>query len=108
MARMMIYSWNDQDNALDETKMGDHFVPFDCTDKEAEQHTIDYIRTQFPRRARHFNSGRVLHKVWDVSDIAKKFNIINKRLDNIEGDIKIILTYIESKNKKKVDKPIIS
>jgi len=78
MARMMIYSWNDQDNALDETKMGDHFVPFDCTDKEAEQHTIDYIRTQFPRRARHFNSGRVLHKVWDVSDIAKKFNKFRK------------------------------
>jgi hypothetical protein len=78
MARMMIYSWNDQDNALDETKMGDHFVPFDCTDEEAEQHTIDYIRTQFPRRARHFNSGRVLHEVWDVSDIAKKFNKFRK------------------------------
>jgi hypothetical protein len=78
MARMIIYSWNDQDNALNETKMGDHFVPFDCTNEEAEQHTIDYIRTQFPRRARHFNSGRVLHKVWDVSDIAKKFNKFRK------------------------------
>ena len=78
MARMMIYSWNDQDNALDETKMGDHFVPFDCTLQEAEQHTIDYIRTQFPRRARHFNSGRVLYKVWDVSDIALKFNKFRK------------------------------
>jgi len=78
MSRMMIYSWNDQDNALDETKMGDHFVPFECTLAEAEQHTIDYIRTQFPRRARHFNSGRVLYKVWDVSDIAKKFNKFRK------------------------------
>lgn len=75
---MMIYSWNDQDNALDETKMGDHFVPFDCTLQEAEQHTIDYIRTQFPRRARHFNSGRVLYKVWDVSDIALKFHKFRK------------------------------
>lgn len=75
---MMIYSWNDQDNALDETKMGDHFVPFDCTLQEAEQHTIDYIRTQFPRRARHFNSGRVLYKVWDVSNIALKFNKFRK------------------------------
>jgi hypothetical protein len=37
MTRMMIYSWNDQDNALDETKMGDHFVPLDCTLQEAEQ-----------------------------------------------------------------------
>jgi len=74
----MIYTWNDQDNALDETKMGDHFVPFDCTLQQAEQHTIDYIRTQFPRRARHFNSGRVLMKVWDVSDIARKFNKFRK------------------------------
>lgn len=78
MARMMIYSWNDQDNALNETKMGDHFVPDDLTLEESQQHTIDYIRTQFPRRARHFNSGRVLHKVWDVSDIAKKFNKFRK------------------------------
>ena len=78
MARMMIYSWNDRDNALNETKMGDHFVPNDLTLEQAKQHTIDYIRTQFPRRARHFNSGRVLHKVWDVSDIAKKFNKFRK------------------------------
>ena len=72
MARMMIYGWNDQDNSLDETKLGDHFVPIECTDDEARRHTIDYIKTQFPRRARHFNSGRVLYKVWDVSKIAKK------------------------------------
>jgi hypothetical protein len=72
MAKMMIYGWNDQDNSLDETKLGDHFVPDDCTDDEAIQHTVDYIKTQFPRRARHFNSGRVLYKVWDVSKIAKK------------------------------------
>lgn len=76
---MMIYSWNDQDNSLNETKMGDHFVPFDCTLEEAVQHTVDYIRkAQFPRRARHFNSGRVLYKVWDVSDIATKFNKFRK------------------------------
>lgn len=74
----MIYSWNDQDNSLNETKMGDHFVPIDCTLEQAEQHTIDYIRTQFPRRARHFNSGRVLYKVWDVSDIARRFNKFRK------------------------------
>lgn len=78
MARMMIYSWNDRDNSLNETKMGDHYVPFDCTFEEAKQHTIDYIRTQFPRRARHFNSGRVLHEVWDVTDIATKFNKCRK------------------------------
>lgn len=78
MSRMMIYSWYDQDNSLGETKMGDHFVPDDLSLADAEKHTIDYIRTQFPRRARHFNSGRVLHKVWDVSTIARKFNKFRK------------------------------
>jgi hypothetical protein len=79
MSRMMIYTWNDQDNKLNETKMGDHFVPTDMSAEEAEQHTISYIRTQFPRRAKHFARGRVLYKVWDVSDIAKKFNKFRDR-----------------------------
>lgn len=67
----MTYAWNDQDNSLDETKYGDHFVTEECSEQEAIEHTIAYIRTQFPRRARHFDSGRVLYKVWDVSEIAK-------------------------------------
>ena len=71
MAKMMTYAWNDQDNNLDETKYGDHFVTEECTEQEAIDHTVAYIRTQFPRRARHFDSGRVLFKVWDVSEIAK-------------------------------------
>lgn len=78
MARMMIYAWFDQDNNLGETKMGDHFVPVDCSPEEAVEHTIAYIRTQFPRRSRHFDSGRVLFKVWDISDIARKFNKFRK------------------------------
>jgi hypothetical protein len=52
MSRMMIYSWYDQDNSLGETKMGDHFVPMECSLAQAESHTVDYIRTQFPRRDR--------------------------------------------------------
>jgi hypothetical protein len=71
MARMMTYAWNDLDNKLDETKYGDHFVSDNCTEQEAIDHTIAYIRTQFPRRARHFDSGRVEYTVWDVSEIAK-------------------------------------
>ena len=67
----MTYAWNDQDNNLDETKYGDHFVTEECTEQEAIDHTVAYIRTQFPRRARHFDSGRVLFKIWDVSEIAK-------------------------------------
>ena len=71
MARMMTYAWNDQDNILNETKYGDHFVSEDLTEEEAVAHTIAYMRTQFPRRARHFDSGRVQYTTWDVSEIAK-------------------------------------
>ena len=41
-----------------------------------------------------------------MEDIVKKFDSINKRLGSVEKDIATILTYIESKNKKKVDKPL--
>jgi len=70
----MTYAWNDRDNKLDETKYGDHFVSENCTEQEAIDHTIAYIRTQFPRRGRHFDSGRVEYTVWDVTEIAKVEN----------------------------------
>jgi hypothetical protein len=72
MARMMTYAWYDKGHELKETKYGDHFVPDDCTLDEAVHHTLKYMRGQFPRRARYFDSDAVLKEVWDVSDIAKK------------------------------------
>jgi hypothetical protein len=71
MARMMTYAWYDQGHNVQETKFGDHFVPEDCTEQEAIEHTIAYMRTQFPRQARYFDTDAVLKKVWDVSEIAK-------------------------------------
>ncbi len=71
MARMMTYAWRDQDSTLVQTKFGDHFITEDLSESEAIEHTIAYIRTQFPRRGRHFDNGRILYAVWDVSDIAK-------------------------------------
>lgn len=71
MARMMVYAWYDQDSVLKETKFGDHYVSEDLSEEEARRNTVAYIRTQFPRRGRHFDSGRVLYDVWDVSKIAE-------------------------------------
>ena len=70
MARMMVYAHYDP--LLNETKFGDHFVSKDCTYQEAIEDTIKYMRTQYPRRARYFDSDKVLKKVWDISDFAKK------------------------------------
>lgn len=69
MARMMVY--NHFDPLVGESKFGDHFVNEDCTFEEAVEHTIRYMRTQYPRRATYFDSDAVLKKVWDVSDFAK-------------------------------------
>ena len=68
MSHMMVYAWFDQDNSLQETKFGDHFITEDVSDADAIAHTLNYIRSaQFPRRGQHFDSGRVLTHVWDVS-----------------------------------------
>lgn len=72
MARMMVY--NHFDPLVGESKFGDHFVNRDCTYEEAVEDTIRYMRTQYPRRARYFDSDEVLKKVWDVSDFAKSQN----------------------------------
>lgn len=69
MARMMVY--NHFDPLVGESKFGDHFVNKECTLEEAIEDTIRYMRTQYPRRARYFDSDAVLKKVWDISDFAK-------------------------------------
>lgn len=88
MARMMTYAHFDQDSSLEETKFGDHFVSEDLSPGDARQHTIDYIRTQYPRRGRHFDNGRVLYEVWDVSEIAKQNKKFYKgsHIDDVIGD----------------------
>jgi len=88
MARMMTYAHFDQDSKLPETKFGDHFVSEDLSAEEARQHTIAYIRTQFPRRGRHFDNGRILYEVWDVSEIAKKHKKFYERshIDDVIGE----------------------
>lgn len=88
MPRMMTYAHFDQDSSLEETKFGDHFVSEELSEEEARQHTIDYIRTQYPRRGRHFDNGRVLYEVWDVSEIAKKHKKFYKgsHIDDVIGE----------------------
>lgn len=88
MARMMTYAWFDQDSTLEETKFGDHFVSEDLSESEAVEHTVAYIRTQFPRRARHFDNGRILYAVWDVSEIAKQHKKFYKgsHIDDVIGE----------------------
>lgn len=88
MAWMMIYNHFDTNHSGQESKMGDHFVPHECTYEEAVQHTIDYMRSQYPRRGRYFDSDAVLKQVWDVSEIAKKNKKFYKgsHIDDLIGE----------------------
>jgi len=70
--KMMVYAWIDLDGNKGEVKFGDHFVSGKVTNEEAKKHTVKYIRTQFPRRGKHFDSNRVQTHVWDISKYAKK------------------------------------
>lgn len=88
MSRMMIYAWFDKGHELGQTKMGDHFISEDLSYEEAVQHTIDYMRSQFPRRGRYFDSEAVLKKVWDISEIAKAEKRFYKgsHIDDVIGE----------------------
>lgn len=77
MSKMMCYAYQDTASNLKETKFGDHFVSDNSID--AIKDTLNYIKTQFPRRVTHFNSGAVLTQVWDVSDYAKASGKFYKR-----------------------------
>lgn len=72
MGRMMLYAWCDNGQLLNETKLGDHFVPHDVTLEEAKEHTLAYMRGQFPRRGSYFDTDSVVKHIWDVSEYAKK------------------------------------
>lgn len=84
---MMVYAWFDTAHELRETKFGDHFVPDDLTEEQAQRHTIDYMKSQFPRRAKYFDSDSVLKRVWDISNIAKNAKKFYKgsHIDDVIG-----------------------
>ena len=71
---MMLYAYYDRGHTSKETKVGDHFVPDEplvLSLAESVQHTMDYMRTQFPRRGSYFDSDQVDKYVWDITEIAK-------------------------------------
>lgn len=88
MARMTSYAYYDTQHGMKQTKFGDHFVDGDCTEQEAIEHTLRYMRTQFPRRGRYFDTDSVLKKVWDITDIAKHYKRFypHSHIDDIIGE----------------------
>lgn len=85
--RMMVYAWQDLDNTADETKFGDHMA-VGTFDKDPVKDTVKYIKTQFPRRTKHFDTGKVLYQVWDITEIAKKNDRFYKgsHIDDVIGE----------------------
>jgi hypothetical protein len=80
----MCYDWEDKDASAAtgeaEQKFGDHFSDA-ATLAEAEAETIKYIRGTLGRQKHKFDEGRVvIHKIWDVSDYAKRKNRFGKHM----------------------------
>jgi hypothetical protein len=86
---MMSYAYYDTQHGMKQTKFGDHFVEGDYTEQDAVYHTMRYMRTQFPRRGRYFDSESVLKKVWDITEIAKEHKRFypHSHIDDIIGDV---------------------
>lgn len=69
--KLFIYGHKDLDNQLEEAKWGQHFVTKEDVDPTKD--TVDYIRrSQYARRSKHFNSGRVKYYTVDITDWATK------------------------------------
>ena len=82
--KLFIYGHRDLDNNLEETKWGQHFVTKEGVDPEKD--TIQYIsRSQYARRSKHFNTGRVKYYIKDITDWATKKGLmyIGSKADDV-------------------------
>jgi len=82
--KLFIYGHRDLDNQLEETKWGQHFVTNENVDPVED--TIKYIRQkQYPRRGKHFDSGRVRYHIEEITDWATKNNLmyIGSKADDV-------------------------
>src|SRR6056300_1639336 len=82
--KLFIYGHTDLYSNLQEAKWGQHFVTKEDVDPEKD--TIQYIsRSQYARRSKHFNSGRVKYFVKDITDWATKKGLmyIGSKADDV-------------------------
>jgi hypothetical protein len=78
MAYTICYDWEDLDAPNAEQKFGDHFSEADSLEA-AFKETRKYVRSSLGRQKHKFDEGRVvLHKMWDVTEYAKRKNRFGK------------------------------
>jgi len=96
MAYTICYDWEDLDAPEAEQKFGDHYVDDEVDDEgniirmptleEAFEETRKYVRGTLGRQKHKFDEGRVvLHKMWDVTEYAKRKGRFgkNKKVDDV-------------------------
>ena len=78
MARTICYVWQDLDAPESEQKFGDHYSEAETLNQAFEE-TRKYVRGSLGRQKHKFDEGRVvLHKMWDVTEYAKRKNRFGK------------------------------
>lgn len=83
--RLFVYGHRDLDSSLEETKFGQHFAK-GAYHEDPNIDTELYIkRSQYPRRSKHFDSGRVKFFYTDITDWAEKKGVfyIGSKADDI-------------------------
>ena len=85
MARTICYVWQDLDAPESEQKFGDHYSEAETLNQAFEE-TRKYVRGSLSRQKHKFDEGRVvLHKMWDVTEYAKRKNRFGKhqKIDDV-------------------------
>ena len=78
MAHTICYVWQDLDAPEAEQKFGDHYSEAETLEAAFEE-TRKYVRGSLGRQKHKFDEGRViLHKMWDVTEYAKRKNRFGK------------------------------
>jgi hypothetical protein len=78
MAYTICYVWQDFDAPEAEQKFGDHYSEAETLESAFEE-TRKYVRGSLGRQKHKFDEGRVvLHKMWDVTEYAKRKNRFGK------------------------------
>ena len=78
MPYTICYDWEDLDAPEAEQKFGDHYSDA-ASLEEAFEETRKYVRGSLGRQKHKFDEGRVvLHKMWDVTEYAKRKNRFGK------------------------------
>lgn len=106
MSYTICYVWEDLDAPESEQKFGDHYSETDTLDQAFEE-TRKYVRGSLGRQKHKFDEGRVvLHKMWDVTEYAKRKNRFGKH-QKVDDVIRPVIGHHVSADVHRIDSNLL-